>query len=87
MTVQGWLAQASQQLLVPEQRTLVMRGNPRAMPWSWRLSFLPTISLEQNLLHQTGFFPPLLFLSAVARFLIAFQIYFYRYTYLDHSLL
>lgn len=58
MAVQGWLAQASQQLLVPEQRTLEMRENLRATPCSWRLSFQPTVSLERDLLHQAGFFPP-----------------------------
>lgn len=56
MTVWGWLAQTSQHLLVLEQRTLKIRGNPRAMPCSWRLAFPPAMSLEQDLLHQTDFF-------------------------------
>lgn len=56
MTVWGWLAQTPQQLLVLEQRTLKIRGNPRAMPCSWRLAVLPAMSLEQDLLHQTDFF-------------------------------
>lgn len=51
----------------------------------WRPAFPGLISRTRSAPPNRCIFFPAFFLSTATHFLIAFEIYFYRYTYLDHS--